>query len=108
MVYQAIDGANGFQNTHQIQQYESAKFGLDQVKIYLFLSFSLYTYNYELIEENLCDLLLEEPESYYNVKIIAFFVPSYYHVALSLNLATVGNFSLVLLKGIDSLLFYVT
>ncbi|XP_058220145.1 centromere/kinetochore protein zw10 homolog isoform X1 [Rhododendron vialii] len=28
---EAIDGADGFQNTHQIQQYESAKFGIDQV-----------------------------------------------------------------------------
>ncbi|XP_058070817.1 centromere/kinetochore protein zw10 homolog isoform X2 [Magnolia sinica] len=28
---EAIDGADGFQNTHQMQQYESAKFSLDQV-----------------------------------------------------------------------------
>ncbi|KAL0307151.1 UNVERIFIED_CONTAM: Centromere/kinetochore protein zw10, partial [Sesamum radiatum] len=28
---QAIDGANGFQNTHQIKQFESAKFCIDQV-----------------------------------------------------------------------------
>ncbi|KAK6134974.1 hypothetical protein DH2020_031258 [Rehmannia glutinosa] len=28
---QAIDGANGFQNTHQIKQFESAKFSIDQV-----------------------------------------------------------------------------
>ncbi|KAF7140520.1 hypothetical protein RHSIM_Rhsim06G0169400 [Rhododendron simsii] len=28
---EAIDGADGFQNTHQIQQYECAKFGIDQV-----------------------------------------------------------------------------
>ncbi|KAH7861541.1 hypothetical protein Vadar_027520 [Vaccinium darrowii] len=28
---EAIDGADGFQNTHQIQQYESAKFSIDQV-----------------------------------------------------------------------------
>ncbi|XP_010252584.1 PREDICTED: centromere/kinetochore protein zw10 homolog isoform X2 [Nelumbo nucifera] len=28
---QAIDGADGFQNTHQMQQYESAKFSIDQV-----------------------------------------------------------------------------
>ncbi|XP_052178066.1 centromere/kinetochore protein zw10 homolog isoform X2 [Diospyros lotus] len=27
----AIDGADGFQNTHQMQQYESAKFSIDQV-----------------------------------------------------------------------------
>lgn len=29
---QAIDGADGFQNTHQMQQFESAKFSIDQVK----------------------------------------------------------------------------
>ncbi|KAL2237176.1 UNVERIFIED_CONTAM: Centromere/kinetochore protein zw10 [Sesamum indicum] len=28
---QAIDGANGFQNTHQIKQFESSKFCIDQV-----------------------------------------------------------------------------
>ncbi|XP_022758984.1 centromere/kinetochore protein zw10 homolog isoform X5 [Durio zibethinus] len=28
---EAIDGADGFQNTHQMQQYESAKFSIDQV-----------------------------------------------------------------------------
>lgn len=28
---EAIDGADGFQNTHQMQQYESAKFSMDQV-----------------------------------------------------------------------------
>ncbi|KAH0755015.1 hypothetical protein KY290_025285 [Solanum tuberosum] len=28
---QAIDGANGFQNTHQMKQYESAKLSIDQV-----------------------------------------------------------------------------
>ncbi|KAJ4822072.1 Centromere/kinetochore protein zw10 [Turnera subulata] len=28
---QAVDGADGFQNTHQMQQYESAKFSIDQV-----------------------------------------------------------------------------
>ncbi|KAL6570522.1 hypothetical protein OROGR_000072 [Orobanche gracilis] len=28
---QAIDGADGFQNTHQIKQFESAKFSIDQV-----------------------------------------------------------------------------
>ncbi|KAK9133176.1 hypothetical protein Scep_012704 [Stephania cephalantha] len=28
---EAIDGANGFQNTHQMQQYESAKFSIDQI-----------------------------------------------------------------------------
>ncbi|KAG6416995.1 hypothetical protein SASPL_124436 [Salvia splendens] len=28
---QAIDGANGFQNTHQIKQFESAKFCIDQI-----------------------------------------------------------------------------
>ncbi|CAA6670542.1 unnamed protein product [Spirodela intermedia] len=28
---EAVDGANGFQNTHQIQLYDSAKFSLDQV-----------------------------------------------------------------------------
>ncbi|CAK7349053.1 unnamed protein product [Dovyalis caffra] len=28
---EAIDGADGFQNTHQIQQFESAKFSIDQV-----------------------------------------------------------------------------
>ncbi|XP_078443147.1 centromere/kinetochore protein, putative (ZW10) isoform X2 [Wolffia australiana] len=30
-IKEAVDGANGFQNTHQFQQYESAKFSLDQV-----------------------------------------------------------------------------
>lgn len=28
---EAIDGADGFQNTHQVQQFESAKFSIDQV-----------------------------------------------------------------------------
>ncbi|XP_044466367.1 centromere/kinetochore protein zw10 homolog isoform X2 [Mangifera indica] len=28
---EAIDGADGFQNTHQMQQFESAKFSLDQI-----------------------------------------------------------------------------
>lgn len=28
---EAVDGADGFQNTHQIQQFESAKFSIDQV-----------------------------------------------------------------------------
>ncbi|GFZ05272.1 centromere/kinetochore protein, putative [Actinidia rufa] len=28
---EAIDGAEGFQNTHQMKQYESAKFSIDQV-----------------------------------------------------------------------------
>lgn len=30
-LHQAIDGANGFQNTHQIKQFESAKFCIDQI-----------------------------------------------------------------------------
>lgn len=30
-INQAIDGANGFHNTHQIKQFESAKFSIDQV-----------------------------------------------------------------------------
>ncbi|XP_058781523.1 centromere/kinetochore protein zw10 homolog isoform X2 [Vicia villosa] len=29
--FEAIDSADGFQNTHQMQQYESAKFSIDQV-----------------------------------------------------------------------------
>lgn len=28
---EALDGADGFQNTHQVQQFESAKFSIDQV-----------------------------------------------------------------------------
>ncbi|KAK7300430.1 hypothetical protein RJT34_11274 [Clitoria ternatea] len=32
---QAIDGAGGFQNTHQMKQFESAKFSLDQVAFIL-------------------------------------------------------------------------
>ncbi|KAK6918801.1 RZZ complex, subunit Zw10, partial [Dillenia turbinata] len=31
---EAIDGADGFQNTHQKQQYESAKFSIDQVVVF--------------------------------------------------------------------------
>ncbi|MFS7951006.1 hypothetical protein Hanom_Chr07g00589921 [Helianthus anomalus] len=31
IVFQAIDGANGFQNTHKPKRYESAKFSIDQV-----------------------------------------------------------------------------
>ena len=31
IVFQAIDGADGFQNTHQPQHYESAKFSIQQV-----------------------------------------------------------------------------
>ena len=31
IVFQAIDGADGFQNTHQPQHYESAKFSIEQV-----------------------------------------------------------------------------
>ncbi|KAF9606334.1 hypothetical protein IFM89_025002 [Coptis chinensis] len=29
---EAVDGADGFQNTHQMQQYECAKFSIDQVE----------------------------------------------------------------------------
>ncbi|KAA8526558.1 hypothetical protein F0562_008239 [Nyssa sinensis] len=32
---EAIDGADGFQNTHQMQHYESAKFSIDQVMFIL-------------------------------------------------------------------------
>ncbi|KAK6286913.1 hypothetical protein POUND7_013092 [Theobroma cacao] len=32
---EAIDGADGFQNTHQMQQFESAKFSIDQVAFVL-------------------------------------------------------------------------
>ncbi|CAI0475953.1 unnamed protein product [Linum tenue] len=31
LAFQAIDGAGGFQNSHQMQQFESAKFSIDQV-----------------------------------------------------------------------------
>lgn len=31
LINQAIDGTNGFQNTHQMKQFESAKFCIDQV-----------------------------------------------------------------------------
>jgi hypothetical protein len=31
IAFQAIDGADGFQNTHQPQHYESAKFSIEQV-----------------------------------------------------------------------------
>lgn len=34
--FQAIDGADGFQNTHQMKQYESAKFSMDQVSFSIF------------------------------------------------------------------------
>jgi hypothetical protein len=33
IILQAIDGADGFQNTHQSQHYESARFSIEQVRL---------------------------------------------------------------------------
>lgn len=38
--FQAIDGADGFQNTHQPQQFELAKFSLEQVSLLFILNIS--------------------------------------------------------------------
>ncbi|GFY97579.1 centromere/kinetochore protein, putative [Actinidia rufa] len=35
LAFEAIDGADGFQNTHQMKQYESAKFSNDQVEDFI-------------------------------------------------------------------------
>ncbi|BFG28014.1 hypothetical protein CerSpe_142880 [Prunus speciosa] len=45
-VYQALDGADGFQNTHQRQQFQSAEFSIDQV---VFILESQRTYFFWMI-----------------------------------------------------------